>query len=208
MQENKICQNCKKDFFIEPDDFSFYEKMKVPAPTWCPLCRQKRRMFVRNFTTLYRRPSSKSGVMIISMYHAEQPFPVYSPQEWFADDWDATDYGKDFDFSRPFFEQYKELLDTVPRYSLMVTNSPDCGYCNVAHNSSNCYFAFGVVDSEYCDYGGHAIWNCRESSDCAYLYKSEYCYECIDVIGSNNLLYSQECESCAESIGLFDCRGC
>jgi len=30
--EVKTCQNCKKDFTIEPDDFAFYEKMKVPAP--------------------------------------------------------------------------------------------------------------------------------------------------------------------------------
>ena len=34
--ETKTCQNCKNDFIIEPDDFSFYEKMKVPAPTFCP----------------------------------------------------------------------------------------------------------------------------------------------------------------------------
>jgi hypothetical protein len=206
--ETKTCKNCKESFIIEPDDFLFYERMKVPPPTWCPICRQKRRMLVRNFTTLYKRPSSKSGKSIISMYHEKQLFPVWSSEEWYADDWDAIDYGRDFDFSRPFFEQYKELLDTVPRYSLMVTNSPDCGYCNVAYRSSHCYFAFGVVDSEYCDYGGQAIWNSRESSDCTYLYKSEYCYECIDIIESNNLLYCQECESCAESIGLFDCRGC
>ena len=41
--ENKIhsqgsvsttCQNCKKDFIIESGDFLFYEKMKVPPPTF------------------------------------------------------------------------------------------------------------------------------------------------------------------------------
>ena len=37
--ETRNCQNCKKDFIIEPDDFSFYEKIKVPAPTFCPECR-------------------------------------------------------------------------------------------------------------------------------------------------------------------------
>jgi len=25
-EEKKICQNCKKDFAIEPDDFGFYAK--------------------------------------------------------------------------------------------------------------------------------------------------------------------------------------
>ena len=106
--ETKACSRCEKDFVIEADDFSFYEKMQVPPPTLCPMCRQKRRMFVRNFRTLYKRPSSKSGKSIISMYHEKQPFPVWSTEEWYADDWDAVDYGRDFDFSRPFFEQYKE----------------------------------------------------------------------------------------------------
>lgn len=31
--ENKICQNCKTQFTIEPEDFKFYEKIKVPPPT-------------------------------------------------------------------------------------------------------------------------------------------------------------------------------
>ena len=40
--ENRICQNCKSEFIIEPEDFNFYEKIKVPAPTWCPECRMIR----------------------------------------------------------------------------------------------------------------------------------------------------------------------
>jgi hypothetical protein len=206
--ETRSCKNCSKNFTIEPDDFSFYDRMQVPPPTLCPLCRQKRRMFVRNFRTLYRRPSSKSGKMIISMYHEQQPFPVWSTEEWNADDWDGTEYGRDFDFSRPFFDQYKELLDTVPRYSLMMSSScVDCHYCNIAAQSSGCYFVFGCANNEDCDYG-HVIWNSRESNDCLYLYKSEYCYECTDVLESNQLLYCRECENCSESIGLLDCRGC
>ncbi|MDI6602741.1 MAG: hypothetical protein QME57_01295 [Patescibacteria group bacterium] len=38
-QEKCTCQNCKKEFVIEPEDFAFYEKIKVPPPTWCPECR-------------------------------------------------------------------------------------------------------------------------------------------------------------------------
>ena len=36
--ETKTCQNCKQDFIIESEDFNFYEKIKVPAPTLCPEC--------------------------------------------------------------------------------------------------------------------------------------------------------------------------
>lgn len=54
-QETKNCQNCKKDFIIESDDFSFYEKIQVPPPTFCPECRLVRRLVTRNERTLYKR---------------------------------------------------------------------------------------------------------------------------------------------------------
>ena len=53
--ENRICQNCQKDFIIESDDFLFYEKIKVPAPTFCPRCRQQRRLCFRNENNFYKR---------------------------------------------------------------------------------------------------------------------------------------------------------
>ena len=53
--ETKSCQNCQKDFTIEPDDFAFYEKMKVPAPTFCPECRLQRRLAWRNEKSFYER---------------------------------------------------------------------------------------------------------------------------------------------------------
>jgi hypothetical protein len=53
-EEKKECQNCNQSFLIEPDDFSFYEKIKVPAPTWCPECRMIRRMTWRNERSLFK----------------------------------------------------------------------------------------------------------------------------------------------------------
>lgn len=205
--ETRNCQNCKNDFIIEPDDFTFYDKMSVPPPTWCPLCRQMRRMMFRNFKTLYKRPSTKSGKSIISMYSPEAPFPVYEASEWYQDDWDPTSYGKEIDFSRPFFEQLKELHDTVPRMGLMDAKSTDCEYANMTLGSSRCYLVFGCVEDEDCAYG-HIVWTSKNCFDNLYLLKCEFCYECIDCLSCNQLFYSEECESCADSIGLFDCRGC
>ena len=100
-QENRNCQNCKGDFVIEPDDFAFYEKMKAPAPEICPMCRQKLRTTFRNFKTLYKRPCSKSGKLILSAYHPDTRFPVYDISEWWSDGWDAIAYGMDIDFEKP-----------------------------------------------------------------------------------------------------------
>ncbi|MFZ2150325.1 MAG: hypothetical protein WAV15_04160 [Minisyncoccia bacterium] len=205
--ENRICQNCKNDFLIEPDDFGFYEKMGVPSPEKCPMCRQQIRTLFRNFKTLYKRPSSKSGEMIVTVYNPDVLFPVYSISEWWADDWNPMTYGIEYDEKKPFFSQLRELFNLVPRVAVMNSQTENCEYSNQINQSKNCYLVFGGLDDEDCDYG-HIVWNSRDSIDNLYLFKSESCYECIDCLGSTKLSYSQECESCVDSIGLFDCRNC
>ncbi len=74
--ENRVCQNCKNDFVIELDDFGFYEKMKVPPPTFCPNCRAQRRFMWRNERSLYKRPCSLCKKDFISIYSKNLPFPV------------------------------------------------------------------------------------------------------------------------------------
>src|SRR3989344_143996 len=106
-QETRTCQNCKKDFRIDPEDFAFYEKMKVPAPTFCPQCRLIRRFSWRNERALYKRKSDLSGNALFSSYSSDVAFPVYDQEEWLSDVWDPLAYGQDYDFFRPFFEQYK-----------------------------------------------------------------------------------------------------
>ncbi len=203
----KKCNKCQQNFTLDKDDFVFYERMKVPAPEFCPTCRQQHRMLFRNFKTLYKRPSDKSGKMIISMYNPDVLFPVWDIAEWWADDWDVLSYKIDLDLSVPFLKQVHELFKKVPRFSLMNTKSENCEYSNMTWGSKNCYFIFGCLEDENCDYG-HIVWSSIDCVDNLYLYKCELCYECIDCVGSNKLFYSQECESCVDSIGLYDCRGC
>ncbi len=206
-QETKQCQNCKQSFVIEPDDFTFYEKMGVLAPTECPDCRQQLRMLYRNFKTLYKRPSTKSSKMIVSMYNPDVPFPVYDISEWWGDTWDALDYGREIDWSKPFFGQLQDLFNSVPHLSLVNTKSENCEYSNMVYGSKNCYFIFGCLSAEECEYG-HIVWDSRDSADNLYVFKCELCYECVDCLNCNKLLYSQECENCSDGVGLFDCRNC
>ena len=118
IEENRICQNCKKDFVIEPEDFNFYEKIKVPPPTWCPECRLIRRMILTNERTLYKRKCDLTGKDIFSMYPADVPYPVYETEAWYGDGWDPYQYGRDYDFSRPFFEQTLNSIETPQKQPL------------------------------------------------------------------------------------------
>src|SRR3989344_3499599 len=112
--ETRKCQNCKNEFIIEPDDFGFYEKIKVPPPTFCPECRLQRRLMWRNERTFYQRQCDLCKKNIISSFTREQPFPVYCQKCWWGDDWDPYSFGIDFDFSKSFFEQFQKLKKKVP----------------------------------------------------------------------------------------------
>ncbi len=206
--ETRTCQNCKNSFNIEPDDFSFYEKIGVPAPTFCPDCRFVRRMVNTNERVLYFRNCDLTGEKILSMYPADTPFPVYHPKEWYGDGWDPYQYGMDYDFSQPFFEQLQELSMKVPRMaSVRQGLSVDSEYTHRAHDMKNSYMVFrmsGSEDSLYC-YVGRGINNCV---DCFSIWDSESCYECIDCNNCYKTRFSQESHDCRDSFFLYSCRNC
>jgi hypothetical protein len=206
--ETKSCQNCQKDFTIEPDDFGFYEKIKVPAPTFCPQCRYIRRLLDRNEYNLYRRKCDATGKNIISIYRQELLFPVYEQEYWKSDKFDATEYGRDFDFSRPFFEQYEELRRAVPHLALVNSNSVNSEYTNQANNNKDCYMLVTSNNSEKCMYGSWNQGNCYFLSDCYMAQKSEFCYECVNITKCSNCAWLQDSSDCVNVYFSNDCRGC
>ena len=153
--EIKNCQNCKKDFTIETEDFNFYEKIGVPAPKFCPECRLIRRLAWRNDLTFYNRSCDLCGEKIISLYHAEKPLTIYCNKCWWSDKWNPKSYGRDIDFSRPFFEQYRELQNKVPLPTLFNDDgigSVNCEYTENVTFAKNCYMLSMSWFAEDCMY--------------------------------------------------------
>lgn len=193
--ETRKCQNCKTDFVIEPADFGFYEKMAVPPPDICHECRSQERTAFRNESVLYKRKCDLSGKDIISIYSSDKPYKVYDQEVWWGDGWDAMDHGRDYDFSRPFFEQFGELLRDVPRLSIVNRQSLNSDYCNYSNSNKNCYLCFGGHENESCGYCWYN-WKDKDCFDCLSVIKSELTY------GSN---YGNGLYKCAFLEYSFDC---
>ncbi|MFA6251473.1 MAG: hypothetical protein WC603_02500 [Candidatus Paceibacterota bacterium] len=209
-EETKQCQNCKKEFTIEPDDFSFYEKIKVPPPTWCPECRMIRRFNYRNESFLFRRNDAHSGKEIFSGFSPEAKVITYDNNYWFGNEWDPLENGFDYDFSRPFFQQFEELTSRAPypaRSSLNMTNSD---YCNEISYTKNSYLCFNSDYLENCAY----LRKVNRSQDCFDSYEgteNELCYEDVMVDKCYKTFFSLDCESCVDvwfSKGLRGCTNC
>jgi hypothetical protein len=205
--ETRSCQNCKTDFTIDSEDFDFYKKIDVPAPTFCPECRLLRRLAFRNERALYKRKSDLSGKDIFSGYSADIPFPVYDHEEWVSDDWDPLDYGRDYDFSRPFFEQFFELSQSVPRPSRSILNLVDSDYSNNATGLKNCYLTFAA---NYCEdtLFGVVVNQTKSCLDCSYAVSCELCYDSIFIERCSNTFYSVGCNDCLNVYFSKNCHGC
>ncbi len=208
-EEIKICQNCKQEFKIESEDFHFYEKIKVPPPTFCPECRTIRRLCWRNEMSFFRRKcdAPNHSETIISFISPEEKVCVYDSEYWWSDAWDSTSYGKEYDFSKNFFEQWRELRDRVPIQCLSNIHATNSDYCNVAEESKDSYMSSGSWRIEKTFYSNR-ISETRECLDSYILHRSELCYEDMICADSYHLLYSFNCKSCVDSYFLYDCMGC
>ena len=205
--EIKTCQNCKHNFSIEPEDVAFYDKIKVPAPTWCPECRLQRRLNHRNERALYRRNCDLCASSIVSMCAPKLGFISYCQTCWYSDNWDAIQYGQNYDFLKPFFQQFFELQKKVPRINFYGTNNQNSNYANNSWNSKNIYLSISALDSEDIIYS-RAVDKSINCIDCLHLTNSELCYECVDADKGYKSVELIESRNCIDSQFLFDSANC
>ncbi|MFA5358468.1 MAG: hypothetical protein WC310_01445 [Patescibacteria group bacterium] len=204
-----ICKNCQKEFTIYPEDKTFYVKMDVPEPNKCPSCRAAQLKAFRNRRNLYARKCDKTGKDIISHFAPGTPFPVYEVKEWEGDGWDARTYGRDFDFSRTFFEQFKELLLVVPQphAGVLADTVINSEYCNGVNHVKNCYLSFNASYTDDCHYC-EVAYNSQSCIDCDVIHKCELCYECLDCSGLYSCFWCDNCHNCRDCYFCQECTGC
>lgn len=207
-QNQRTCKECHTPFTVRPQDIAFYQKIDVPFPTLCPTCRYRRRLINRNEWSLYRRTCDGTGQTIVSIYHEGVPFPVYKQDYWWSDAWDGLSYGREIDFSRPFFEQFNELSLEVPHLALVNFNSVNSEYTNQSESNKDCYMLSASGQNEKCMYGNWFQLGCYFSADCYSIEKSELCYECSNCARCYGCTFSQDLSDCTSCHFSLDLRGC
>ena len=212
------CKQCTTGFDVTEQDQQFLEKISpiiggqkylIPEPTFCPDCRQQRRLAFRNERYMHKRKCDFSSEEIISMYPSNSPFKVYKPEIWWSDKWNALEYGRDFDFSRPFFEQFRELQLDVPRVALVNKQSENSQYTNHSGKNKNCYLSSVIFECEDIYYTDWAIGHCKDCIDCSYLLEGcELCYETYYAWSSHKAFYCEFIKRCENIYFCYDCINC
>ncbi len=112
-----------------------------------------------------------------------------------------------------FFGKYELLKKSIPVPAMANdTQSVDCDFSDFMLASKNCYDCIGgyLEDCMYVDMGAFNT----KMADCAFVYQSEKCYECVDSSKCHSCTYvmdcinSTDCHFSALLINCSDCFGC
>ncbi len=217
--KSKNCTQCSKSFDITQNDRDFYtkvspsfvwKKFQIPNPTLCPECRQQRRLCWKNELQLYKNTCCWCGTNMITRFHEKSYIKNYCNKCWSSDNWEAKDYGKEIDFTRPVFEQISELIRETPFQNLIGSLSNienNAVYTNCTADIKDSYMVSESDFIENCYYGrllrkSHNLFDCLDCSN------SEYCYECQHSDGLYNCFFLTHSSSSRDMIFAHDCHGC
>ena len=169
-----------------------------------------RRFIFQNLRKLFRRKDDASGKEIFSGIPPQALLKTYERDYWWSDKWDPMDHGKNYDFSRPFFEQIRELMNVVPFPSRDFFNLVNSDYCNSCADLKNCYLCFDSDDIENSAYimGGEVA---KECFDLFSVRHGELCYDGYMIDKAFRVFFSVNCEECTDvwfSRNLYGCSNC
>ena len=147
-------------------------------------------------------------LQFIAMYAPDAACKVYCQNCYWSDNWDQYQSGRDIDFSRPFFEQFAELLQQAPVPALINVRSENSEYCNRIFDGRNNYLSFiALYNPEGLLYTS-STQSCKDCVDILFCQHSELCYDCVDCESCHAIFYSTRAIDCYDSYFLEDCIGC
>lgn len=204
-----VCEITSEPFQISEREQEFCRVNDIPLPRIHPAERLRRLFYFQNRTRLYHDTCKKSGAKILSSIPPQKGLVVYDSKIWESDDWDPLDYGREYDPTRSFFEQFAELQKVVPIPNLSgaASTRENSDFVSGVSRSKNCYLVLGGTDLEDCYYCKR-IEHCKNLIDCFLASNSELCYECNNINNCYNLKFSAHCIECSDSTFLTNCKSC
>lgn len=111
-----------------------------------------------------------------SIYSPEREYVTYNQTDWWGKAFSPLSYGRDFDFTRPFFEQFQELQKIVPRIIVLNGLSENTDYANHSYHNKNSYMLFSSGYNEECFFCVNTA-NSEHCVDCFRVFQCQHIYE-------------------------------
>ncbi|OGC82660.1 MAG: hypothetical protein A2V81_03460 [Candidatus Abawacabacteria bacterium RBG_16_42_10] len=206
MSQHRVCQISGNTFVISDEEEKYCTVHDIPLPTISPEERLRSVTAFDNAINLYHGECAFTKEKILTSIPPERHH-VYSAEIFASDKWDALTFGRAYDFSRPFFEQFAELLKLVPLPSrlVIVSTLENSNYVNGVTAAKNCYLLFNGTNCEDCLFC-RVLNQCKNVLDSFSTQNSELCYGCINVNQGYQLFWAENCSNCNDSYFLFNCQ--
>lgn len=138
MSHEQICSITGRTFIVSDAEIALRESFGVPLPTAHPTERMRELMTWRPQLVLYHYICGLCRKEGLTGYPSITLFPKYCKACYYSDTWERP--VQSVDFSRPFFDQFEELVNKTPRLVLSVTEPVEnSDYCNAVTSVKNCY---------------------------------------------------------------------
>ncbi len=212
----RTCRISGKKFIIHPCEVDLLRRIsevnpairaEVPLPTLHPVECVRQMATYGSLMNLYRGKSALSGKAQLTRYNPAYKYLICTQDEYWSDQVDNSQFGREYDFSRPFFEQWNELMHAVYLLPLTNTNNENSEYVNGGQDMKNCYLCFACSQAQDCLYC-FTHYHGNDNIECANANKCQFCYHCSDVENCYESQNCVECETCSNCIGCIDCTGC
>ena len=200
----RVCALTGEKWIMDEEEIGWYKKFNVPPSKISPNTRWKLLSYYDSAFQFWWNKHFDTGEPILSFHHPGSGIRVLPDKEWH--DRDFSHINIDYDSSRPFFEQMRELEVRVP---FQATNHAALTENSISINSlgdTNSYFVFGCrskntfhstvgVDVEDCS----LLYGVEKANNCHYVLHSQRLHNC---------RYIRESYDCIDCAFLFDCRNC
>jgi hypothetical protein len=210
------CRLSGKDFLVSDEEQEILARIGIlhpaiaeplPMPTTHPWVFARQILSHSNVYHLYQGRSAFSRESLLSRYQAGSGYKVCTVEEFWDEKIDNTERGRAFDFSKPFFQQFDELLHSIYLLPLNVTNTENSSYVNAAVNLKNCYLCFVTYESQDCMYC-YAVSQSHDCVDCVHVRSSQFCYQCLHIEQCYECQHCSDCRNSSSCFGCVDCVGC
>lgn len=216
----RVCTSTGKVFIITEAEQKLISKLEVlhpllkvgdiPLPTIHPQEFNRQLQSYVSLMSLFEDKSAISGAPLITRYNPRLGYQVCTYEEFWSDEVDNTSVGRDYDFSRPFFDQWNELMHAVVMQPLVQINCENSKYVDSSSSLKNCYLCFGVGESEGCMYclKTRYLLRNRDCVDCVGIVDCELCYSCVHCDHAYDCQHCGDCIDCYRCFGSRDLIGC
>ena len=196
--ERKTCRISGAKFPIYQSDLDFMIKFHQPSlerdfrsqHQRCVLRRDRERDYSGEMKGSYTKEYVTQQVNILFLCIALMQYILSMIR--ISDDLisgDPMEYGREFDFSKTFTEQFNELMVIVPRISSRVQSSENCEYTNFMRNGKDNYLAFASSESR------EVLYSVRTT-------RSEGSVDCLYCNNIRHSYWSFQCHNSGKTVGL------